>query len=177
VFVHHGSVSFGHYYIYIYDFSKEIWRKYNDEYVTEVFNLNEIFENDSTNNPPTPYFLVYVNDAMKDRLVDPVCRDVTESMPDMPEQERPASMENTRPVSPTDVDMDPPFYDTTAPRGTPGTPISLYGDYPSKLLSPLSPLARADLESTLLDSTAADAAAVNPLKRKSVDADGKTLPA
>ena len=39
VFVHHGSVSFGHYWIYIYDFRKDIWRKYNDEYVTEVKNL------------------------------------------------------------------------------------------------------------------------------------------
>jgi ubiquitin carboxyl-terminal hydrolase 25/28 len=138
VFVHHGSVSFGHYYIYIYDFRKEIWRKYNDEYVTEVYNVNEIFENDSTNNPPTPYFLVYVNDAMKDRLADPVCRDVTESMPDMTEQETPAFMEDTRAASPTDVDMDPQFYDTAAPRGTPGTPTSLYGDYPSEWLSPNS---------------------------------------
>ncbi|KAJ6099530.1 hypothetical protein N7467_001065 [Penicillium canescens] len=146
VFVHHGSVSFGHYYIYIYDFRRGIWRKYNDEYVTEVYNVNEIFENDSTNNPPTPYFLVYVNDTIKDRLADPVCRDVTESMPDMTEQETPAFMEDTRAASPTDVDMDPQFYDTTAPRGTP-------------------------------DSTAVDATAVNPLKRKSVDAEGKTLPA
>jgi ubiquitin carboxyl-terminal hydrolase 25/28 len=138
VFVHHGSVSFGHYYIYIYDFRKGIWRKYNDEYVTEVYNVNEIFENDSTNNPPTPYFLVYVNDTIKDRLADPVCRDVTESMPDMTEQETPAFMEDPRAASPTDVDMDPQFYDTTAPRGTPGTPVSLYGDYPSEWLSPNS---------------------------------------
>ena len=83
VFVHHGSVSFGHYYIYIYDFEKDIWRKYNDEYVTEVQNLDEIFKDDSTNNPPTPYFLVYVNSDMKERLVSPVYR-VLDTVPDGP---------------------------------------------------------------------------------------------
>ncbi|CAG8029470.1 unnamed protein product [Penicillium salamii] len=82
VFVHHGSVSFGHYYIYIYDFEKNIWRKYNDEYVTEVTNLDEIFKGDSTSNPPTPYFLVYVNSDMKERLVNPVCREVDVVMPE-----------------------------------------------------------------------------------------------
>lgn len=83
VFVHRGSVSFGHYWIYIYDFNRDIWRKYNDEYVTEVQNLDEIFKNTDPTNPPTPYFLVYINDKMKDRLVDPVCRDIAEPMPDV----------------------------------------------------------------------------------------------
>lgn len=76
VFVHRGTVSFGHYWIYIYDFRKDIWRKYNDEYVTEVQNLNEIFEKSSDPNPPTPYFLVYVNDEKRDLLVDPVNRNI-----------------------------------------------------------------------------------------------------
>ena len=39
VFVHHGSVSFGHYYIYIFDFDKKIWRKYNDEYAVSYTHL------------------------------------------------------------------------------------------------------------------------------------------
>ena len=78
VFVHRGSVSFGHYWIYIYDYRSKFWRKYNDEYVTEVQNLDEIFSNRNEQNPPTPYFLVYINEQMKDRLVDPVCRDIIE---------------------------------------------------------------------------------------------------
>lgn len=81
--MHRGSVSFGHYWIYIYDFNRDIWRKYNDEYVTEVQNLDEIFKSNDPANPPTPYFLVYINDKMKDRLVDPVCRDLAEAMPDV----------------------------------------------------------------------------------------------
>ena len=76
VFMHRGSVSFGHYWIYLYDFRKDIWRKYNDEYVTEVQNLDEIFYNLNDTNPSTPYFLVYVNDNMIDRLVEPVCRKI-----------------------------------------------------------------------------------------------------
>ncbi|RAL03741.1 ubiquitin-specific protease UBP2 [Aspergillus ibericus CBS 121593] len=81
VFVHHGSVSFGHYYIYIFDFARKVWRKYNDNYVTEVNDLDEIFKDEGQQNPPTPYFLVYVNDALKDRLVNPVCREILEAPP------------------------------------------------------------------------------------------------
>lgn len=104
VFMHHGSVSFGHYWIYIYDFKKNVWRKYNDEYVTEVQNLDEIFKDGRETNPATPYFLVYINDRIKDRLVDPVCRDVGQGMPGAPvevigegPEEEPVPMEDVRP--------------------------------------------------------------------------------
>lgn len=113
VFVHHGSVSFGHYWIYIQDFRKNVWRKYNDEYVTEVQNLDEIFKNTDTNNPPTPYFLVYINEAMKDRLVDPVCRDIPEWQPDVgaEDPEAPTAMEDVQsPGMIEDVNMEPPSY-------------------------------------------------------------------
>lgn len=52
-----GSATFGHYWIYIYDYQKKVFRKYNDGYVTEVSNVAEVFTHDSNNNPPTPYFL------------------------------------------------------------------------------------------------------------------------
>jgi ubiquitin carboxyl-terminal hydrolase 25/28 len=83
VFMHHGSVEFGHYYIYIFDFEKSIWRKYNDSYVTEVHNTAEIFDNRSIRNPPTPYFVVYVHDRMRARVAQPVCRAVIEE-PSLP---------------------------------------------------------------------------------------------
>ena len=82
VFIHRGYVNSGHYWIYIYDFSKKIWRKYNDGYVTEVKDVREIFERDSESRPSTPYFLVYIQDNLKDELVDPVCRDISESTQD-----------------------------------------------------------------------------------------------
>lgn len=78
VFIHHGSVEFGHYYIYIFDFEKKIWRKYNDSEVTEVHSTAEIFSDRNVKNPPTPYFLVYLNDGLKKRLAKPVCRHVEE---------------------------------------------------------------------------------------------------
>lgn len=70
-FFHRGSAGSGHYWIYIFDHINEIWRKYNDDIVTQVSNLQEIFGNprdqgnpfysNSPNvNPPNPYFLVYV---------------------------------------------------------------------------------------------------------------------
>ncbi|CAI7568146.1 unnamed protein product [Penicillium glandicola] len=149
VFVHHGSVSFGHYYIYIFDFDKKIWRKYNDEYVTEVQNVDEIFKNDSTSNPPTPYFLVYVNDGMKDRLANPVCRAVSDNISDFPDLEQATTMEGIQPTSPApDVNMEPPTYEEApAINGTPVVADS--------------------------NATPVDAAAVNPLKRKSADAEVK----
>lgn len=133
VFVHHGSVEFGHYYIYIYDFKKDVWRKYNDNDISEVHDLSEIFQPQERQNPPTPYFLVYVNDLMKDRLVNPVCREIFDpfSVPDttMAEAtdtpERPmVTATTTTTTSEQDVSMDPPAYcQIWAEGGAPGTGV------------------------------------------------------
>lgn len=81
VFIHVGSTTFGHYWIYIRDFEKDMWRKYNDESVTAVRELSQIFDQEPGDRPPTPYFLVYVQDNVKDQLVHPVYRDVPEQSP------------------------------------------------------------------------------------------------
>ena len=78
MFIHVGSHNAGHYWIYIYDFNVKTWRKYNDEKVTEVADTKEIFEAPGTIRPPTPYYLVYVRNDIKESLIDPVCRDVVE---------------------------------------------------------------------------------------------------
>lgn len=52
-----GSATFGHYWIYIYDYQNKIFRKYNDGYVTKVSDESEVFTHDDNNHPPTPYFL------------------------------------------------------------------------------------------------------------------------
>jgi ubiquitin carboxyl-terminal hydrolase 25/28 len=114
--VHHGSVEFGHYYIYIYDFEKDVWRKYNDSEVTEVHNRAEIFGHHNLQNPPTPYFLVYVHDGIKDRLVQPVCREIEEASPSQPSVEEISNVEaekvrSTETPMENDVEMgDPPAY-------------------------------------------------------------------
>lgn len=64
VFIHRGEASYGHYWIYIKDRNRNgIWRKYNDETISEVqeeevFNFNE-------GNTATPYFLVYVKQGQE----------------------------------------------------------------------------------------------------------------
>lgn len=78
VFIHRGFVHSGHYWIYIRDFDANIWRKYNDGYVTEVKDTKEIFEQESSERPATSYFVVYVKDELKDKLVNPVCRDIAD---------------------------------------------------------------------------------------------------
>ncbi|KAI5291155.1 hypothetical protein KEM54_006103 [Ascosphaera aggregata] len=76
VFIHSGQVSYGHYWIYIYDFEKKIWRKYNDDYVTEVADVSEIY-NEDPRGIASPYFVVYIKDDTKHTLVQPVVRDIT----------------------------------------------------------------------------------------------------
>ena len=82
VFIHRGFHNSGHYWIYIYDFSKQLWRKYNDGYVTLVEDAKEIFEQEPGDRPATPYFLVYVRDEWKENLVDSVLRNIVEPPPE-----------------------------------------------------------------------------------------------
>ncbi|EEB06487.1 ubiquitin carboxy terminal hydrolase Ubp2 [Schizosaccharomyces japonicus yFS275] len=58
VFIHRGQATFGHYWTYIYDFERDMYRKYNDEYVTTI-DESEVFS-DTTGNTANPYMLVYV---------------------------------------------------------------------------------------------------------------------
>ncbi|KAL7269842.1 ubiquitin-specific protease ubp2 [Rhizina undulata] len=70
-----GSVSFGHYWIYIYDFQAKIFRKYNDGYVTEVKDESEVFTH-SDQQPPTPYFLVFVREDLTSDIMEAVKREI-----------------------------------------------------------------------------------------------------
>lgn len=80
VFIHRGMVNSGHYWIYIHDFERNIWRKYNDAYVTEVKDVKEIYEAEPGNRPATPYFLVYIKEDLINLLVDAVCRDLADDL-------------------------------------------------------------------------------------------------
>lgn len=86
-FFHRGSAGGGHYWVYIYDHQKEIWRKYNDDHVTVIQNRNEIFgkpPQDSYNVPPNPYLLVYVRSDRVGEVVETVKRDIVYPPPDAP---------------------------------------------------------------------------------------------
>lgn len=79
VFFHRGSTGSGHYWIYIHDFQKKIWRKYNDETVDEQTNMDDIFAA-SAYMQGTPTYVVYVA-ADKVDFVQPVCRDPEDAPP------------------------------------------------------------------------------------------------
>jgi hypothetical protein len=90
-FFHRGSAGGGHYWVYIYDHKKEIWRKYNDDRVSVVTNRNEIFGNpyaqgqQSVNNPPpNPYLLIYLDAEKIDTLAETVKREIVFPPPDQP---------------------------------------------------------------------------------------------
>ncbi|PQE32454.1 ubiquitin carboxyl-terminal hydrolase protein [Rutstroemia sp. NJR-2017a WRK4] len=84
VFIHRGEAGGGHYWIYIYDFENDIWREYNDEYVTEVKDRRRIFEHTAGGAGGTPYYLGYVRSADVKDLVGAVHREVKEvQMPDV----------------------------------------------------------------------------------------------
>ncbi|CAG8550036.1 2207_t:CDS:2, partial [Paraglomus occultum] len=72
VFVHSGQASFGHYWVYIYDFENERWLKYNDSYVSEV-RESEVFA-DTTGSTANPYCMVYVRAKDAKEIVNTVCR-------------------------------------------------------------------------------------------------------
>ncbi|KAK9333250.1 hypothetical protein V1520DRAFT_271178 [Lipomyces starkeyi] len=84
VFVHRGQATFGHYWIYIYDFAARKFRKYNDERVTDVSEAEVLpFAKDEfaqitmanfDNSAATPYFLVFVREDLTDQLLEAVKR-------------------------------------------------------------------------------------------------------
>jgi len=57
----------GHYWVWIYDFEQNVWRKYNDRTVTENADTQAVLEDLSTKGEP--YYLMYVRDEDKNDLV------------------------------------------------------------------------------------------------------------
>ncbi|OAL23576.1 hypothetical protein AYO20_10972 [Fonsecaea nubica] len=99
-FFHRGSAGGGHYWVYIFDHKREVWRKYNDDRVSTVTNLNEIFGNpyaqtqvqgqqqpatsSGLNPPPNPYLLIYLDADRIDELAETVKREIAYPPPDGP---------------------------------------------------------------------------------------------
>ncbi len=79
VFIHRGEANYGHYWVYIRDFKTNIYRKYNDETITEVPE-DEVIKS-KEGDTATPYFLVYVKDGMETELLEPLKRVKQERVP------------------------------------------------------------------------------------------------
>lgn len=72
-FIHRGSATYGHYWIYIRDPKNNVWRVYNDETVSEI--SPELVFDFSDTNKATPYYLVFVKDDMIDEI-EPLRREI-----------------------------------------------------------------------------------------------------
>ena len=68
-----GNSQGGHYWVYIHDHARNVWRKYNDDVVTEVAE-KEIFNQRESSK--TPYFLAYVRNDKIDAMASPICREI-----------------------------------------------------------------------------------------------------
>ncbi|KAJ6263757.1 Ubiquitin carboxyl-terminal hydrolase [Drechslerella dactyloides] len=83
IFFHKGTVNWGHYWIYIYDYQAGYYRKYNDGMVTKPVDSEEMYrtgaEDKGDRNPPNPYFLVYVRDDQTE-LMEAVCRKIDDGV-------------------------------------------------------------------------------------------------
>ncbi|KAG7661592.1 UBP2 [[Candida] subhashii] len=76
IFIHRGEASYGHYWVYIKDpHQKNVFRKYNDETVTEVPS-SEVF-NFVEGNTATPYYIVYVKDNLEYDYIEPLKREIS----------------------------------------------------------------------------------------------------
>lgn len=73
IFIHRGQASYGHYFIYIRDPKSDVYRKYNDEIVSEV-SLEEVY-NFADGNTATPYYLTFIKDELLDQIT-PLQRDI-----------------------------------------------------------------------------------------------------
>ncbi|KAI0886508.1 cysteine proteinase [Annulohypoxylon maeteangense] len=69
VICHRGGTTAGHYWVWIRDFKRNVWYRYNDETVTEDSRGTEAVLDD-LNQTGDPYYVAYVRDEMKDDLVD-----------------------------------------------------------------------------------------------------------
>lgn len=77
VFIHRGdsNAKGGHWFIYIYDSVHSVWRCYNDETISTVFNTRSIFQPAKDWMEGTSSFIVYVREGMLEEIVETVHRD------------------------------------------------------------------------------------------------------
>ncbi|KAI1820095.1 cysteine proteinase [Xylaria intraflava] len=66
---HSGGMNAGHYWVWVRDFKKQVWYKYNDSLVTEDSRDSQQVI-DELNTSGDPYYVAYVRDTLKDELVE-----------------------------------------------------------------------------------------------------------
>ncbi|KAK4981393.1 ubiquitin-specific protease ubp2 [Elasticomyces elasticus] len=72
VFNHLGTERAGHYIVYIYDYARSIWRKYNDATLTQVDD-SVVLPGDDPRGKSA--YIVYVRDGLQEQYTQVLCRD------------------------------------------------------------------------------------------------------
>ncbi|KAF7532534.1 hypothetical protein G7Z17_g13629 [Cylindrodendrum hubeiense] len=117
VICHRGHLTSGHYWVWIHDFERDVWRKYNDSNVEANPSTDEVLASLSTSGEP--YFLCYVRDNDKDAYVDVPKRRVptpaveAENEP-VTDADGDVEVTNNEPVQqqePAGEDLPPPYVD------------------------------------------------------------------
>lgn len=116
VICHRGSLRSGHYWVWIYDFEQNVWRKYNDANVEVKHSTDEVLKTLSSSGEP--YFLCYVRNEDKEEYVD------------VPRRRRPAPSSDD-PLQPEDADGDAQLINSDAVK-TPGPTSELPPPYSEK---------------------------------------------
>ncbi|CAF3486314.1 unnamed protein product [Fusarium graminearum] len=106
VICHRGSLRSGHYWVWIYDFAQNVWRKYNDSNVEVKASTGEVLRTLSSSGEP--YFLCYVRDEDKEAYVDVPRRRRPRPLPSSDDELQPidADGDTERRLSDTDCDAE-----------------------------------------------------------------------
>lgn len=76
IFTHRGGTKGGHYWIYIYDFQNNKWRKYNDDLVTEI-DEKDVFKQEEGTIRAASTGVVYIREDLITKVTEAVRRQPT----------------------------------------------------------------------------------------------------
>ncbi|KAI1080991.1 hypothetical protein F5B20DRAFT_570088 [Whalleya microplaca] len=120
IICHGGGMNAGHYWVWIRDFKKNVWYKYNDSVVTEDNRESQAVLKD-LNDSGDPYYVAYVRDEIKDDLVDVPQRPSRPVTNHHPQQHDIATVEHAEDVDMQTIEGVTPEPSTTEPPPPPSS--------------------------------------------------------
>jgi ubiquitin carboxyl-terminal hydrolase 25 len=107
VICHGGGTNAGHYWVWIHDFEKDRWLKYNDSRVTEDARDSQSVL-DELNSGGDPYYLAYVRQDQMRELVEIPTRTVAPPAPEAEAEGRDVEMQTIEGIEPENNEPPPP---------------------------------------------------------------------
>ncbi|KAI5920571.1 hypothetical protein F4810DRAFT_412395 [Camillea tinctor] len=107
IICHGGGMNAGHYWVWVRDFNKQVWYKYNDSLVTEDSRDSQSVLDD-LNNSGDPYYVAYVRDECKNDLVEVPQRHKQDHGETSPANDQDVEMQTIEGVTPDSTHQQPP---------------------------------------------------------------------